>query len=205
MGESVPVKSHSQLGGVARNVAFAMFEANTGLKLTTHFICGDDIAGWEMDQQIQALRFPSVQKMTGQSTARYMSIEDQTGTVLYGLADMEIFDNFPQPEILDGDFLVTDTNPSSVFFENLNVDLPLYVVGTSPTKILHLLPVLPKVTGLLVNKQEAVALVGEALPIKDLASALATKGPSKILITQGAASPVVYENDAVTFADESAS
>lgn len=199
-GESVPMRSHMQIGGVARNVAYALKNASK-VELQCHFIRGDDASGHALDQELMHQGFEVAKVISGQSTARYMSIETKQGEVLHGLADMDLFDHFPTLNGLKGKALVLDTNPSRKYFETLDIDLPVYVVATSPHKIQRVNGLLHKITGLFLNRQEAIALVGQDLSLTDLALALAKQGPNMVMITQGAKQPVVYENGEASFAD----
>jgi pseudouridine kinase len=198
-GTSNPVTSAVSAGGVAGNVARGL--AALGCGVTIFSRVGDDGAG---DETLRALEGAGVD-VTGVSrsrhpTADYTAVLDGAGNLVFGLADMEIFDALEPawadsiaPALSSFGLWIVDANLPGAVLDRLLGRKPEDVTAiadpVSVSKAARLEPVLGTLDALLPDRAEAAALSGRSTDTLDgLAEAcdrLRGLGVGAVLITLG--------------------
>ena len=170
-GESIPIQSQRRPGGAAANMCRALIA--DGHDCTFASVYGQDTP---------PLTGPYVRQICGENTPRYTSIEDKSGKVLYGLADMELYERGMTadwyrsliPVAKDADVVVIDCNgPDGVL---AHVGWFDFMVGlaVSPAKVCRLRPILDRLQILFCNAAEVKALGAD---LAKVAQAVVTQGP----------------------------
>lgn len=173
-GSSIPGTMDEQIGGSAFNIAANLarlghavdfvsprIDASFGAQIADLF--DNEIAFYDHPVMIslpQHINMPS-----------YTALLDQTGELIAALADMQLYDrltpgNFLTDEVItklsQSDILVTDGNLPEIVMKALAAHKPdaikWYGMATSPAKVVHYQDVLPELTLLSMNKNEAHAL-----------------------------------------------
>lgn len=187
-GVSTPGEIHVVPGGVARNVAEVL--ARLGARVRLAAVLGDDAWGaWLLAETAAAgvdLQF--VHRQPGR-TGIFVSMERR------GVADTAITEAAPATAweaapVEEADLVFLDANPVEGALRALGRRARrLALVGTSPAKVARLRPLLPQAWLLCLTAAEAQTLVGEDADDRrgvDLARAVCSLGPERVLMTEGA-------------------
>lgn len=178
-GESVPVKTSRQPGGAVANMARAMGPIETQLAS----VYGDTPPPVLGDYQ---------RRIEGASSARYVSLENAEGEVLYGFADMEIYARHMTADWYGGlerparqaDALVVDCNGPEGALASVAAHPFMVALAVSPAKAARLRPILDRLALLFCNQAEAQAF--------DLSSV------RQAVVTYGKAGAAILERGRVT-------
>lgn len=88
---SNPVSSKMSIGGVIHNIAENLGRLGCSVSLMT--LLGDDLSGEQIIQASrQIMKLHAADRVPGAATGSYMAILDQTGNLMMGLADMDIYE-----------------------------------------------------------------------------------------------------------------
>jgi sugar/nucleoside kinase (ribokinase family) len=139
----------------------------------------------------------------------YTAILDTTGELVIGAADMALYDRVRPDDILP----LVPKNPAAVVIDanfpastlvalgaSLAAECRLFAAGTSPEKIVRLVPLLTRLDGLVLNRAEAIALAGDdAVDSATLAVGLAAqlRDGGCVLISDGADNAVLAVGETV--------
>lgn len=196
--DSTPGRIQWLAGGVARNIA----EALTRLSVACHFhsAIGADAAGDQLVSLCQAAHLPvdRIIRLENQPTPAYVAMNRHNGELLHAVADMSLLDSLGAGELpmLAADIhhsamCVVDANLPQVLLADIaqrcDQHIPLIAEGVSVSKCQRLTSILPALSLLKVNRNEAAAMAGmePSLPPDTLAQALLQQGPAGILMTLG--------------------
>lgn len=169
-GESIPVQTHRQPGGAAANLYRALI--SQGHECTFASIYG---------HEPPPITGPYVTQVGDETSAKYTSIEDRYGNVLYGFADMGLYERALTPAwyrslipMADrADAVVVDCNgPDGALIHAGHFDL-MVGLAVSPAKVRRLLPILTRLHLLFCNTAEAKAL---GTHLDKVAQAVVTQG-----------------------------
>lgn len=198
---SIPVSVHTTLGGVARNVAENL--ARLQMPVTMLSRVGRDKEGDWVRTRTQELgiHIAGITRSDTHSTASYTALLDDTGEMVLGLADMEIYKELTPEEInsllpllLSHPIWFLDTNlPQDTLEELASLATGgqlLFVDPVSIAKTEKLINILPRIDFLFPNREEAEVLSG--ITIQTIADAqkageiICEKGVKHVIITLGA-------------------
>ncbi len=210
-GTSNPVALRHGFGGVARNVAENL--ARLGLQADLVSIVGDDAYGRDLRARLAELGVGTRHLMVepSRATAEYVAVLEPDGRLALGLAHMDIFDVLPPSfidaacsQIVHGGRVFADCNLPSVILLDLiargrNGSIRLAIDAVSALKVLRLPEDLAGVDLLVLNLDEANALLGDAdLSPRDIADALRARGAGRVVLTLAADGLVAADSDGVT-------
>lgn len=195
-GDSTPGAASFSAGGVGRNVAEALSRLAINTQLVS--IVGNDAAGIRLLEHCEALGIDcsQVQVVDGQ-TSSYVAIHDNDGALLSAINAMSIIDQLCldrlpllNRSLQEAAVCVIDANLGSAFIKELSrwkIACDLVADAVSVVKCKRLLPLLPRLALLKVNRAEAVALTGSADSVStdDLLEALLNLGCRQVLMTLG--------------------
>ncbi len=200
LGESNPAHTTKSCGGVAFNIAKSLthLECVSGLASSL----GKDQTGTGLLNYLAKtkIELTDIGSEPGKHTAAYTAILDTDGGLIIGLADMEIYnlmdDQYWSRRIdkLGGwDAWCLDTNlPESglQYLVSLKNRPPLYLVASSPSKALRIKSLLQDINTLILNLEEANAIIGQSYRDigtgKNAARMLCTAGVNRAIVTLGA-------------------
>lgn len=136
------------------------------------------------------LNGPFVTQIPSESSARYVSLEDQHGQVLHGFAYMDIYERHMTgpwyqsliPQAAKADCVVVDCNGPEGALTSVGWFQFMVAVAVSPAKVRRLVPILDRLQLLFCNTAEAEKL-GEDL-----------KKVSQAVVTQGAKGAAIFEH-----------
>jgi pseudouridine kinase len=197
-GTSNPVTGERAFGGVARNVCENL--ARLGVRAALATLVGDDENGRELVRNLAAAGadVSLVATRIGQRTAEYTAVLDAHGGLAFGLADMVIFDAFQPADIerLGADFaaarwVFADCNlPEAVLADLVhrarNADFKLAIDPVSVAKAARLPKDLTGIGLLVLNRDEAAAMLGDNVEPERAAQALRKRGAATVILTNGA-------------------
>ncbi len=195
---SNPVLGERAFGGVARNVCENL--ARLGIPAALATLVGDDENGRELVRNLAAAGADVrlVARKTDQRTAEYVAVLDADGNLTFGLADMAIFDAFEPADIekLRADFAASrwvfaDCNlPAPVLADLIqharNATFNLAIDPVSVAKAARLPQDLKGIDLLVLNRDEAAAMLGGNEEPEHAAQALRRRGASSVILTDGA-------------------
>jgi pseudouridine kinase len=198
MGTSNPVTGERAFGGVARNVCENL--ARLGVRTALATLVGDDGSGRDLVRNLAATGadVSLVATTTEHRTAEYIAVLDASGGLVFGLAEMAIFDAFQPSDIerLWLDFTAThwvfaDCNlPEPVLADLIQqargASFKLAIDPVSMAKAVRLPRDLTGIDLLVLNRDEAAAMLGNCLEPERTAQALRGRGASTIILTDGA-------------------
>ena len=197
-GTSNPVSGQRAFGGVARNVCENL--ARLGVRAALATLAGDDENGRELIRNLAAAGadISLVATKAEHRTAEYIAVLDANGGLAFGLADMAIFDAFQPADIdrLSVEFAATrrvfaDCNlPASVLSELIqqarDSTFRLVVDPVSVAKAARLPHDLKGIDLLVLNRDEAAAMLGDNVEPERAAQALRKRGAASVILTDGA-------------------
>jgi pseudouridine kinase len=194
-GTSNPCNLRESFGGVARNVAENL--ARLGGRVALVSRVGDDRAGRAVVAQLAALGVDvaGVSVAARRPTASYTAILGGSGELVFGLADMDLYDEIAVEPAPDGMRFV-DTNLPAETIARL---LPAAVDAVSVVKARKLRGLLPRVSILFANLAQA-ASVAEVEAFADPAAAARVMrglGACAGVVTAGARGIAVWSGDRV--------
>jgi pseudouridine kinase len=210
-GTPNPVTLRRTFGGVARNVAESL--ARLGAKVALISAAEDDDNGRAMTAHLAELgvKVSHVQVMPGRATAEYVAVIEPSGELAFGLADMAVFEALTPDTLASargaieaGTLVFADCNLSADTLASLlarrgAVILPMLAVdAVSAPKVVRLPADLTGVDLLFFNEDEALALLGRALLAEDAAADLRARGAASVVLTRGARSVLVGNENGVT-------
>jgi pseudouridine kinase len=197
-GTSNPVTGEQAFGGVARNVCENL--ARLGVRTALAALVGDDESGRELLQNLAAAGadVSLVATMAEHRTAEYTAVLDAYGGLAFGLADMAIFDAFQPADLerLEADFtaarwVFADCNlPASVLSELIlharGASFKLAIDPVSVAKAARLPRDLTGIDLLVLNRDEAAAMLGDNVEPERAVQALRKRGAASVILTDGA-------------------
>ncbi|ALX49674.1 carbohydrate kinase [Lentibacillus amyloliquefaciens] len=201
-GTSNPVRSEQNAGGVARNIAENLGKLDVNTKLLT--VSGTD-KDWDYIREASApyMNLEDVRHFSGSTTGSYTAVLDESGELIYGLADMEIFDlMIPEwikaqvPVLLQARCILADLNcpkETLAFLSQFAAghDIPLIIVTVSAPKMDRLPADLSGLTWLITNKAESEAYFQGDFSMRELADKWLKLGIKNVVITHGKEGAVV--------------
>jgi pseudouridine kinase len=196
-GTSNPVAGERGFGGVARNVCENLARLGLGAALAT--LVGDDESGRELVWNLAAAGADTslVVTMAEHRTAEYIAVLDADCDLAFGLADMAIFDAFQPIDIkrLSADLaaahrVFADCNlPAAVLAELIQqtrgTTLKLIIDPVSVAKAARLPCDLTGIDLLVLNRDEAAAILGDNVEPESAAQALRKRGAASVILTDG--------------------
>jgi pseudouridine kinase len=197
-GTSNPVTGDRAFGGVARNVCENLARLGVSTALAT--LVGDDESGRDLIRNLAAAGADVNLVVTrpGQRTAEYIAVLDAGGALAFGLADMAIFDAL-QPadmihlsaELAAARWIFADCNlPAAVLDELIeqarDAAFKLVIDPVSVAKAERLPRDLTGIDLLVLNRDEAAALLGDCVEPERAAQALRKRGAASVILTDGA-------------------
>lgn len=201
-GTSNPVRSEQNAGGVARNIAENLGKLDVNTKLLT--VSGTD-KDWDYIKEASApyMNLEDVTHFTEETTGSYTAVLDQSGDLVYGFADMEIFDlMIPEwikahvPVLLQARCILADLNcpkETLAFLSQFAAshDIPLIIVTVSAPKMERLPAELSGVTWLITNKAESEAYFQGQFSMRELTAKWLELGVQNVVITNGKEGAVI--------------
>jgi len=197
---SIPVRSETGLGGVARNVAENLVRLGTPVALISRV--GDDAEGDRVRREMAALGIDLAGLTTSaeRPTASYTAVLEADGELVIGLADMEIYEELTPEradalpdQLLDRPFWFLDTNLPAATLERLAGRAAqgqlLAADPVSVPKADRLLPILGRIDVLFPSREEAELLSGLAIrtpaDAQRAAEQIVKLGVGQVIITLG--------------------
>lgn len=195
--ESTPGHVTTSAGGVGRNIAEGL--SRLGISTTLLSAVGDDDAGRQLLMHCQAagINTDHVISPGGVNTSSYVSLHDRDGALLYAISDMSLMDQFRsdqlpglRQQLSNADICVIDTNLPQVLISDIAVNAAgttLVADAVSVAKCQRLVSVLPELTVLKANRNEAEALTGcvADTPLQTVIERTLALGPENVLMTLG--------------------
>ena len=192
---SNPGKIVHLLGGAGRNIALAL----TKLEIPNYFISvfGDDLNGRKFldDAKENNMDIQYCEKIKGEATSSFISINDSAGNRIVGIDDMDIYHNMTPvfiaknlDRINHSDYCIIDTNlPKDVIdYIYEKVTTPLVVKTVSLNKSYRLINNIQKIEILIITPKELSQLVSELNETyKNISNAidlLLNKGVKNVLV-----------------------
>ena len=212
LGDSNPGRVTLGFGGVGRNIA----ENLARLKVHTRLISayGNDAFAILLKRQAQEIGLDISQSLdsTSLSSSVYICVNEPDGEMHIAVSDMDICKTL-SPAFLkeklavmqQSDALILDANLSAdaLHFLAENATIPLFADSVSTKKAVRLQSILPKLTGLKTNRQEAELLTGLAVQTKEdvprAAQALHEMGVRYVLITLGEKGGCLSDGSSIEF------
>jgi len=195
LGSSNPVHLTRDPGGVACNVARNL--AHLGIEVVLCSIVGDDDAAASLRSALteEGIDYAGLVVDPNRSTAGYLAILHPDGSLVIGVADMDIYDT------VGGDWVetaVTRAAGSDLWVIDANLPGPILVAlvekaqvpvladPVSVPKTDRLAPILDRLHGVFPDAAEAAVLAGgrSADPIAD-AAAIAAAGVEHVIVSLG--------------------
>jgi pseudouridine kinase len=205
LGTSNPGTVYTDFGGVARNVAQNL--ACLGCRVLLCSRVGDDEAGRHV--RAQPLDTSLVTVSDTCPTASYAAILENTGELIMGLADMDIYDEVTPailapalPRLREAALWFIDANLSGDTIDWLLVaagQIPVAVDAISVAKSHRLRPLLPRIRYFFCNLAQAgaIAAVGFTDP-SEAAQSLRCLGAVAGIVSAGQQGIAVYDATAIS-------
>lgn len=201
-GTSNPITSTQNVGGVARNIAENLGKLDMNAKLLT--VSGTD-KDWDFIHETSApyMNLEAVTQFMEATTGSYTAVLDETGELLYGLADMDIFDlMIPEwiqiqiPVLSQAKCILADLNCPKETLTFLHYfatshQIPLILVTVSAPKMQRLPDDLNGLTWLITNQAESEAYFQGRFSGRELADKWLGLGITHVVITNGKEGAVV--------------
>lgn len=207
IGESIPVRSTRCIGGVACNVAVNL--AKCGARVAIASLVGNDQEGKLLVEALKSrgIDTDDIEFSNSWPTARYYAMLTPQGELFIAMADMSIYHELKPDLVINNlhsrelatDWIV-DANVPGDTIEALarhvkNKDR-LWGIGVSVHKTKIFCRGFPYWYGLILNRQELIALSGHA----DLAAginALKDQGCKRIVVTSGSQGVHYFDGDEI--------
>ncbi len=198
--DSTPGQILCAAGGVARNVAENLARLGVSTRLIS--AVGDDVFGQRVREVTAAagVDVSALQVVSGQRSASYLSLHGPDGDMAIAVNDMDILRQLTPallqtlaPVMGDADAVVADCNlpPETLGWLLDHVThAPIFVDAVSAIKCTRLVPHLPSIHTLKVNRLEAQALSG--IPVHGIDGAqraalrLRAMGVRQVVVSLGA-------------------
>jgi len=173
-GTSNPGKMRMDFGGVARNVACNLARLGCGVAMVSRV--GADAAGREVCENLAAvgIHTAGVTVSAARPTASYTAILEPGGQLVIGVADMEIYEEMTPavlqpalPALQECRLWFADANlPAATLAWVLDRagGIPVAVDAISVAKSRRLVDLLPRISVLFCNREQAVVMAGLADP-----------------------------------------
>ncbi|MCO0638171.1 PfkB family carbohydrate kinase, partial [Lutimaribacter sp. EGI FJ00014] len=187
-----------EIGGGAFNAARAAVQRGAAVSLLS--LRGGDAAGETVAEAIEAAGIEDLSAtFLDRTTPSYTAILTESGDLVTGLADMALYEHgflkqVRRSKVRDAgagaEALLCDANMPAEAIERLvalAAGKPIHAIAVSPAKVVRLVPVIPSLSCLFMNRREACCLVGvaEETPPLAVAKALAEMGLQAGVITAG--------------------
>ncbi|QKY70664.1 carbohydrate kinase [Lentibacillus sp. CBA3610] len=199
---SNPITSTQNAGGVARNIAENLGRLGMNAKLLT---AGGIDRDWDSIAEASApyMNLQDVTQYTEAATGSYTAVLDQSGDLLYGLADMDIFELMTQewlqaqvPVLLQAKCILADLNcpkETLTFLHHFasSHQIPLIFVTVSGPKMTRLPDDLSGLTWLITNQDESEAYFQGRFSGRDSAAKWLEIGIANVVITNGKEGAIV--------------
>ncbi|GGJ82322.1 carbohydrate kinase [Lentibacillus kapialis] len=196
LGTSNPVTTTQNAGGVARNIAENLGRLDMDTKLLT--VSGID-KDWDFIAEVSEpyMNLENITQFTEASTGSYTAVLDSSGDLVYGLADMDIFElmtpewlHIHMPVLLQAKCILADLNCPKDTLDFLSQfagyhQIPLILITVSAPKMARLPEDLDGVTWVITNKAESEAYFDSGFSTRDLAAKWLESGVSNVIITNG--------------------
>lgn len=200
-GTSNPIHSSQNAGGVARNVAENL--GRLGLTATLLTTSGAD-ADWSFikKESLPYVNTEYVFQLPEETTGSYTAVLDETGEMVVGFADMDVYDKLTPETIHErsailsqAKCLVADLNCPKDTLDTLedfanNHDIPLALITVSGPKMKRMPDNLSGITWLITNRDETESYFDEKITSDEDWQRAVQKyldlGISNVVITSGA-------------------
>src|SRR5699024_6147579 len=200
-GTSNPIHSSQNAGGVARNVAENL--GRLGLTATLLTTSGTD-ADWSFikKESLPYVNTEYVFQLPEETTGSYTAVLDETGEMVVGFADMDVYDKLTPETIHErsailsqAKYLVADLNCPKDTLDTLedfanNHDIPLALITVSGPKMKRMPDNLSGITWLITNRDETESYFDEKITSDEDWQRAVQKyldlGISNVVITSGA-------------------
>jgi len=193
-GRTNPASARERLGGVATNIACQLADWGAAVRLVSAQP-PDSLVAMEA-RLVKAGIDPWLAPVDGDPPG-YTALLDLDGELLMGAAAMALYETVSAsairpglvaasgPIILDANF---PADTIAAIATEFGAARPLFAAGTSIAKVERLTAMLPLLDGLVLNAGEASALLGMAMPVGEMALALAerTGDSGAVLVSDGA-------------------
>lgn len=184
-------------GGVGRNIAENLSRLGQDVSLVSAI--GQDKSGdWLLEQcRTSGINMDAVIRHPDFGTSTYLALNDPQGQLVAAVSDMAIIDTLDGPQLsnkqsllLSAQTLLIEANLSESCIQwlaQLNCQGKLYADAVSVQKSVRLKPILSRLSGLKVNRDEAKAITGLAnTDDESLVQALLELGVKSVLLSLGA-------------------
>jgi pseudouridine kinase len=207
-GDSTPGKASFCAGGVARNIAEALARFSVSTQL--HSIVGNDAGGEQLLAQCRAVGIDCDRvQVADEPTSSYIAIHDSNGSLLHAINAMSITERFElestwQQDSQGADICVIDANLNQAVIDAIGkakTSCLLAADAVSVAKCRRLLPLLPRLALLKVNRAEAVALTGADGSDAVLLQGLLSLGCRQVLMTLGEAGSIMATSEQTVHAE----
>jgi len=193
-GRTNPASVRERLGGGATNIACQLADWGAAVRLVSAQPPDSLVA---MEARLVKAGIEAWLAAVDGDPPGYTALLDLDGELLMGAAAMALYETVSASAIRPG--LVTASGPI-ILDANFPADTiaaiatefgaarPLFAAGTSIAKVERLTAMLPLLDGLVLNAGEASALLGMAMPVGEMALALAerTGDSGAVLVSDGA-------------------
>lgn len=209
-GSSNPVSVAAGYGGVALNVARNLAHLDRRVALISAI--GRDADGEQLMAALsaEAIDTSGVLRPDTHNTASYTAVLDRDGELLFGIADMDIYDTMTPDHVTESMagvgqpatwFVDANLPPASLAWlgDAVPRSTPLFAAAVSPAKAPRLRPLLTRLRALFANRREAAALLGHDVETPEQASqaaqSLHAHGIQTAFVTLGADGVAVHGAD----------
>ncbi|MDN3650230.1 winged helix-turn-helix transcriptional regulator [Reinekea marina] len=196
-GDSNPGQVGQSAGGVGRNIAENL--ARLGNEVSIISIIGNDYRGRYLLEHAReiGLGTEDVIQHPDFATSTYLAMNNEKGELIGSIADMTIIDQLT-PSMLEDKLSRIQAATTIVVEANLpkatlswlseqRINAPIVADAVSATKAPRLIPLLPRIDVLKVNKAEALAILereeNDATPAETLLEELLQKGVKTVLLS----------------------
>jgi sugar/nucleoside kinase (ribokinase family) len=208
-GASNPGTVREEAGGAVLNALRTM--VNLGAEADIVSAIGGDSAGRQIAAVIaEAGIGDHCAVFLDRSTASYTALIDADGSLLAGLADMNIYENALSRHLRSRSVRDLATACNAVLFDaNIPEDgishlvrackgKPLYAIAVSPAKAIRLKPHMSAITAIFMNRRESLALTGlpENAGTPDCVRKLREMGLQGGVISDGASAVTGFDRNA---------
>lgn len=201
-GTSNPVTSTQNAGGVARNIAENLGRLDMHAKLLT--VGGID-KDWDYIAEVSEpyMNLENVTQFIEATTGSYTAVLNSSGDLVYGLADMDIFElmtpewlQIHTPVLLQAKCILADLNCPKETLAFLSQfaryhQIPLIFITVSAPKMTRLPEDMNGVTWVITNRDESEAYFDQGFSTRELAAKWLDSGVSNVIITNGKEGAVI--------------
>ena len=193
-GRTNPAQLSERLGGVATNIAVQLARQGASVRLVGVQPAGSLAA---VETRLAAAGIDPWMVSLEADPPSYTALLAPDGELIMGAATMDIYDHVSVSMIRPGIEaplapLILDANfPADTIAEMVAGCAgmrPLLAAGTSVAKVTRLAAALPMLDALVLNRDEAAALLGDSMPVDAMAGALAAilSDGGVVLVSDGA-------------------